>query len=113
VFLGYVIHQEGYVCYDPHARRIQVSRNVIFFKNQYLTPSHVEQQSASLSLLPSFSDSTIIMERFKPGFVYERRSRHESGSTSHMFLSDLDSALDPAPASTTLHRFSRPSQPPN
>jgi transposase InsO family protein len=30
-FLGYAIPQKGYVCYDPHVRRIRVSRNVIFF----------------------------------------------------------------------------------
>ena len=29
-FLGYAIPQKDYVCYDPHARRIRVSQNVIF-----------------------------------------------------------------------------------
>ena len=53
------------------------------------------------------------MERFKPGFVYERRSRHESGSTSFVPLSDLDLAPNPAPASTTLRWSTRPSRPPN
>jgi transposase InsO family protein len=112
-FLGYAIPQKGYVCYDPHVRRIRVSRNVIFFKNQYFFPSHIEQPSAFLSLLPSFSDSTTIMERFKPGFIYERRNRHESGSTSPVLPSDLDSTPDPASTSTTLRRSTRPSRPPN
>ncbi|XP_040990846.1 uncharacterized protein LOC121237998 [Juglans microcarpa x Juglans regia] len=67
--------------------------------------------SASLSLLPSFYNSPTIVERFKPGFVYGRRSRHESGSTSFVPPHDLD--LAPAPASTTLHRSTRPSQPPD
>ena len=40
-FLGYAIPHKVYVCYDPHARHIQVSRNVIFFENQYFFPSHV------------------------------------------------------------------------
>ena len=53
------------------------------------------------------------MERFKPGFLYERRSRHKSDSTSHMLPSNLDPAPDPALASTTLHRSSYPSRPPN
>jgi hypothetical protein len=31
VFIGYVIPQKDYVCYNPHACRIRVSRNMIFF----------------------------------------------------------------------------------
>ena len=54
VFLGYAIPHKGYVCYDPHASRIRVSRNVIFFENQYFFPSHVQLSSASVSLLPIF-----------------------------------------------------------
>ena len=109
VFLGYAIPHKGYVCYDPHASRIRVSRNVIFFENQYLFASHVQLSSAFVSLLPIFSESPPIVERFKPGFVYERRSRHESGSTSFVPPSDLDLAPNPAPTSTTLHRSTRPS----
>ena len=86
---------------------------MIFFENQYFFPSHVQLSSAFVSLLPIFSESPPIVERFKPGFVYERRSRHESGSTSFVSSSDLDLALDPAPASTTLRRSTRPSRPPN
>ncbi|RVW59700.1 Retrovirus-related Pol polyprotein from transposon RE1 [Vitis vinifera] len=112
-FLGYAIPHKGHVCYDPHACRIRVSRNVIFFENQYFFPSHVELPSTSVSLLPSFSESPTIVERFKPGFVYERRSRHESGSTSFVPSSDLDSTPDLAPASTAFRWSTRLSQPPN
>ena len=73
-FLGYAIPHKGYVCYDPHARRIRVSRNVIFFENQYFFPSHVKLPSAFVFLLPNFFESPTIVERFKPGFVYERHS---------------------------------------
>jgi len=90
-----------------------VYRNMILFENQYFFPSHVEQPSTSLSLLPSFSNSTIIMERFKPGFIYERHSRHESGSTSPVLPSDLDPMPNPAPTYTTIRRSTRPSRPPN
>ena len=109
VFLGYAIPHKGYVCYDPHASRIWVSPNVIFFENQYFFPSHVQLSSASVSLVPIFSEFPTIVERFKPSFVYERCSRHESGSTSFVPPSDLDSAPDPAPASTTLRWSIRPS----
>ena len=113
VFLGYAIPHKGYVYYNPHASRIRVSRNVIFFENQFFFPSHVQLSSASVSLLPNFSESPTIVERFKLGFVYERRSRQESGSTSFVPPSDLDLAPDPAPTSTTLRRSTHPSRPPN
>ena len=113
IFLGYAIPQKGYVCYDPYARRIQVSRNVILFGNQYFFPSHVNQSSASLSLLPSFSYSPTIMERFKPGLVCERHSRLKPNSTSYVLPSDHDSTPDLAPVSTTLRRSTRPFWPPD
>ena len=84
---------------------------MIFFENQYFFPSHIELASASVSLLPSFSESPTIVERFKPSFVYERRSQHESDSTSFVAPSDLEPTPDPAPASTTLRRSNHLSQP--
>ncbi|RVW68108.1 Retrovirus-related Pol polyprotein from transposon RE1 [Vitis vinifera] len=110
-FLGYAIPHKGYVCYDPHARRIRVSRNVIFFENQYFFPSHVKLPSAFVFLLPNFFESPTIVERFKPGFVYERHSRYESNSTSSVPPFDLDLTPDPALASTTLRRSTRLSRP--
>jgi len=50
-------------------------------------------------------------DRFRPGFVYERRHRHESDSTFLVPPSDLDPVTDPAPIFTTLHRFSHLSRP--
>ncbi|KAL6318300.1 hypothetical protein AAG906_039392 [Vitis piasezkii] len=88
-----------------------LSRNVIFFDNQYFSPSHVELPSTSVSLLPSFSESPTIVEMFKPGFLYERCSQHESDSTFSMSSSDLDPTPDPAPASTTLRRSTHLSRP--
>ncbi|RVX14988.1 hypothetical protein CK203_007683 [Vitis vinifera] len=110
-FLGYAIPHKGYVCYDPHARHIQVSHNVIFFDNQYFSPFHVELPSTSVSLLPSFSESPTIVEMFKTGFLYERCSQHESDSTFSVSSSDLDPTHDPAPASTTLRRSTHLSRP--
>jgi hypothetical protein len=52
------------------------------------------------------------MERFKLGFIYERHSRHESGSTSPLLPSDLDPMPNPAPTYTTIRRSTRPSRPP-
>ncbi|KAL5752825.1 hypothetical protein ACOSQ2_023332 [Xanthoceras sorbifolium] len=33
-FLGYSVHQKCFLCYDPHLRRIRISRNVIFLKTR-------------------------------------------------------------------------------
>ena len=86
---------------------------MIFLENQYFFSSHVELPSTSISLLPSFFESPTIVEMFKLGFVYERRSRHEFGSTSFVSPSDLDPTPDPAPASSTLHRSTHLSRPPD
>ena len=45
--------------------------------------------------------------------MYERRRRHETDFTSPVSPSDLNSVPDPTPTSTTLHRFTHPSRPPD
>jgi len=71
-FMGYSTSQKGFICYDPSSNKFRVSRNVIFFENQYFFPTHVESSSVS-PLLPTFEDLSLSSKRFKPGFVYERR----------------------------------------
>jgi len=70
--MGYSTSQKGFICYDPSSNKFRVSRNVIFFENQYFFPTHVESSSVS-PLLPTFEDLSLSSKRFKPGFVYERR----------------------------------------
>jgi hypothetical protein len=86
---------------------------MIFFENKYFFSSHVELSSTSLPLLPSFYDPPTTAKRFKPGFVYERRRRHEIDFTSLVPPSDLNSVPDPTPTSTTLRRSTHPSRPPD
>lgn len=56
IFLGYSIEQKGYRCYDPIARRLRISRNVIFFENipfskiSYFDSSISAKTSASLDI---------------------------------------------------------------
>ena len=69
-FMGYSTSQKGFVCYDPCSNKFRVSRNVVFFENQYFFPTHVESSSVS-SLLPTFEDLSSSFKRFKPRFVYE------------------------------------------
>ncbi|KAF3676861.1 Fatty acid amide hydrolase [Capsicum annuum] len=52
--------------------RTEMNGNIIFFENQYFSPTHVESSPASL-LLPTFEDLLSSSKRFKPEFVYERR----------------------------------------
>lgn len=34
-FMGYSISHKGFVCYDVIVNRLRISRNVIFFENEY------------------------------------------------------------------------------
>jgi len=107
-FLGYAITQKGYVCYDPQSRCIRISRNVVFFEDQYFFPSFIDPPFSSLSSIPHFSNSSTIVERFKPGFVYKRRCLADPG-----FLHDSASALDPVTLVIPLRWSTRPSKPPD
>ncbi|XP_022886941.1 uncharacterized protein LOC111402870 [Olea europaea var. sylvestris] len=60
------------MCYDVDANKIRISRNVVFFDNQYFFQSLVFHDSASIQL-PEFDDMSNTVECFKPGFVYQRR----------------------------------------
>ena len=55
-FLGYSVTQKGYLCYDPNSNRVRVSRNVIFFENQWFFPMSSSLES-SIAFLPSFDDT--------------------------------------------------------
>ena len=107
-FLGYAITQKGYVCYDPQSRCIRISRNVVFFEDQYFFPSFIDPPSFSLFPMPHFSDSSIIVEQFKPSFLYERRRPADPSS-----LHDFALALDPITHVIPLRRSTRSCKPPD
>jgi len=71
-FMGYSTSQKGFICYDPCSHKFRISRNVVFFENQYFFPTIVDSSSVS-PLLPTFEDLSSSFKRFKPGFMYERR----------------------------------------
>ncbi|KZV50197.1 endoribonuclease Dicer3b-like [Dorcoceras hygrometricum] len=101
-FLGFSPTSKGYLCYDPISNRVRISRNVIFFENQWFFPlSHSSEPS--FAFLPSFDDtsspSTSQIVRFQPGMVYQRRSP---------VLPPLDTSLASAP----VRRSSRIPRPP-
>lgn len=64
--------KKGFECFDVAADHIRISRNVIFFENQYFFQSHVVPRF-DLVMLPNFDDVSRPIERFKPGVVYQRR----------------------------------------
>ena len=39
-FIGYLVHQKGFIFYDPNTCRIEVSRNMIFIENKYFFSNH-------------------------------------------------------------------------
>ena len=79
-FLGYSVTQKGYLCYDPNSNRVRVSRNVLFFENQWFFPMSSSPKSSVFFFfffLPSFDEKfsapSTHVERFKPRLVYQRR----------------------------------------
>jgi hypothetical protein len=70
-FLGYSNSHKGFVCYDANNNKIRISRNMVFFKNQYFFPSRGNSVSSS-ALLPSFDDVSTTVNHFKPEIVYQR-----------------------------------------
>jgi len=90
-FMGYSISHKGYVCYDSCANKFRISRNVVFFENQYFFPTHVDSL-AERSFLPCFDDLPPLPDRFKPGLMYTRR---------RPTLPLLDTDPSPASAPTT------------
>jgi len=114
-FLGYAINKKGYVCYDPQLRRIRVSRNVVFFENQFFFPSYVAPSSSSFSFMPQFLDFSHTMERFKPGLVYTRRRLPSGTLPDSAPILDFvpPPALDPVTSVLPLRWSTRSSKPPD
>jgi len=53
--MGYSISHKGYVCYDSCANKFRISRNVVFFENQYFFPTHGESLP-EISFFPHFDE---------------------------------------------------------
>jgi hypothetical protein len=116
-FLGYAVTQKGFLCYDPHARRTRVSRNVIFFENQPFFCTQQPSVLPSLSVLPCFPESPTPVQRFNPVYVYHRRTPTSDPSPGLTEVpSHLPAASDPVlPISydpPPLRKSSRPHKPP-
>ena len=46
VFVRYSLKQKGYICYNPISKKLVVTINVTFFKNQpYFTKNHLQGES--------------------------------------------------------------------
>ncbi|CAN1850045.1 Retrovirus-related Pol polyprotein from transposon TNT 1-94 [Linum perenne] len=62
VFMGYSDHHKGYVCYDPHARRMRISHHVVFLEHVFYysdNDSTLDDLTTTLPMFPrliSFED---------------------------------------------------------
>jgi len=111
-FLGYSISHKGFVCYDLSCSKFRVSRNVVFFENQYFFPTATPAASSlHAPILPHFEDASSF-ERFKPGIMYERRrpilALPETNPPSD---TASETALVPSPLQHALRRSTRVSYP--
>ena len=79
-FLGYANDQKGFLCYDPKVNRFRVSRNVVFYENQYFFQHHHDNDMSPLiSFDPDFDEAPISsVDNTKPIIVYERRRRENT-----------------------------------
>ena len=102
-FMGYGTTQKGFVCYDVAARRLRISRNVVFFDHQDFFP-FVSPDAPGFAILPTFPAVSHAPERFKPGYVYTRRKPAPP-------LPDSDPSPDHTPIAP--RRSSRIPRPPN
>ncbi|KAG8498075.1 hypothetical protein CXB51_007302 [Gossypium anomalum] len=68
IFIGYSLTQKGYKCYSPTLRRMFVSQDITFFKNEpYFAPSHLQGETFNedetlntLFIIPHNPTTTII-----------------------------------------------------
>jgi hypothetical protein len=105
-FLGYSHCHKGFVCYDVSNRRFRISRNVTFFEDQFMF-HRVSPAMDDVVTLPNFSIMPQSIERYKPGYVYVRKSRQQVP----MPLPDTDPPPDPVTVEP--RRSGRISRPPD
>jgi len=99
--MGYSISHKGYVCYDSCANKFCISRNEVFFENQYFFPTHIESLP-EISILPCFDDLPPLLDRFKP----LPTASHKIEMTSETGL--INSSMPPEPGPRRSSRVSRP-----
>ena len=65
--MGYITHHKGFVCYDSSTRKLHISRNVVFFENQYFFP-HCDQSSPDIVVVfyEKFHSTLIQFQFVKP-----------------------------------------------
>ena len=108
-FLGYSVHQKGFLCYDPNLHRIRVSRNVIFQENTYFFATNQDNHpSMSKSVLPLFPNSSEGEQTRQPLSVYQRRPTVPPLPPDHSL--DADPTFQPEPV--PLRRNTRDRKPP-
>lgn len=101
-------NQKGFLCYDPQVCHLYISRNVIFFENQYFFQHLDPLDRPSIVSLPNFSENKLFV-KFNLDSVYHRRCNETTTKCP---------PLDPPPASgptksPPLHRSTRISNPPH
>ncbi|CAJ2645987.1 unnamed protein product [Trifolium pratense] len=104
--MGYSHSHKGFVCYDVSNCRFRISRNVTFFEDQFMF-HRVSPALDDVVTLPNFSIMPESIERYKPGYVYVRKSRQQ------VPMPLPDTALPPAPAMVEPRRSGRISRAPD
>ncbi|CAJ2628294.1 unnamed protein product [Trifolium pratense] len=105
-FMGYSHSHKGFVCYDVSNCRFRISRNVTFFEDQFMF-HRVSPALDDVVTLPNFSIMPESIERYKPRYVYVRKSRQQ------VPMPLPDTAPPPVPAMVEPRRSGRISRAPD
>ncbi|CAN0839525.1 Retrovirus-related Pol polyprotein from transposon TNT 1-94 [Linum grandiflorum] len=109
VFIGYSDHHKGYLCYDPHQRRVRIAYHVVFLEHiPYYSSTTTDSSVEATVTLPSFDDdaTSTIETRMDPPEpppdptppASNRPSRSTRGQLPVRFQDFVTYAATPAPS---------------
>ncbi|CAN1176981.1 Retrovirus-related Pol polyprotein from transposon TNT 1-94 [Linum perenne] len=105
VFMGYSDNHKGYVCYDPHLRRMRISYHVVFLENQFYYPVKASPPSTS-----SYPMTLLDLEflKYKEDTQLSPTSNEAQFDVSDVAVPSTSSPLSPSSSTRDSDKISSP-----